>query len=495
MKKYLILFPLLIIWHCGNLNFLSKKSNNESEALIALSLLQLSQTGRVQETRPFRWRTVSVVGENKFLHVYDWNFNKIVEPRDPTLLPTQGIESILGSDSGRFSYLIANGNFEIVDSTMNLSPHGDHFHYDRENDFTMVRRTRFQSNGLDTPIGTTPYSVYPKSGWVAFFFKGNTSTPSQIRFVQEKRMGEIQNNIPVWDGPPLPNGIPGISVLLSSWNDLVAMVPTQESNGKPSSFSIYRATTTKTNGEITSIGTWQLVTSIGNLGQIPCPNYNTLSTTQVPSPNASFTDLENGYSKIHYAVLSCGNTLKTIVYNDETQIVELKQDIVTQISLGRIQPLFQNDNIERGSQEAQPIFLANSGQGIQDSIFLYQAKDNVLQPIKTSPYPAHLLGSDTRNGNDIYILNQNGQIETYDLNSKRRKARMSSRIPKNHLNQARFYGTWFGTGLITFENTIYEYNIRENFKARKIQTPGNIQGMALKGFFGPGADYDGPPHN
>ncbi len=486
-----ILFVAFFLIAC---NPFAKDSKDENSSFL---LLALAGRGSISEPRPFRWRTVSVVGENRKIHVYDWNFEQEVLQLNPSDGTIANVDSLYGSTSGRFAYAKVGSEFEIVDSTMNLSPHGDHFHYDRENSYLKVRRDRFHSHLLNSPPNTTPYSARSKSGWVGFLWKGNGNTPSIVRFVQEKLIGELPNNIPVWNGPVLGNGVLGEAILISGWTDLLTLVPTESSGDSPTEFQVYSAPTIRDSSKkITGIGSWSLKTSLGALGTIACPEYQGVAATQIPSQNADFTDLENGYSMVHYLILSCGTSLQILTHNDETNGTTLETLPTEGRVFHNIRPLFQNENIERGARDSTPLFLASSTK-VFNEIFLIDPRSsakNRIRPIRTVPYLSHLFGSDTRSGAELYVVSDKGRIYTYDTQSGRQIRSMPSQIPLQDLESSRFYGTWFGTALMTYQNRIQEFNLRENFKARVVNTEGTVHRMSLKGFFAPGADYDGPPH-
>ncbi|MCC5814786.1 MAG: hypothetical protein JJT78_08525 [Leptospira sp.] len=470
------LVSLVFIQCIPFLNPFSKDSNDDQDAILLLGLVALSGGGgsrQVEETRPFRARTVTLK-ENGSVHVYDWNQDREVPLRTEDTAIT-GIDKIWSSESGRFTYAKVGNAFRVIDSTINLSPHGDHFHYDRANYYRTINNNR--TTGLNTPTNTTPHSVRARNGWVAFFYRGNdTDTESVVRFVKETDI-VTQENIPVVLGPGIGNGVAGDAVMLS---DEFALVPDAGNADGPIELSIH-----KRNG-----GVW---TKIGS--NILCTDYKGLATTQVPKPGASFTNLESGYAKIHYALILCLGDNKLVRYEDgEANPTVESWNIDGGVGLTRVQSLFNNDNIERGGRNTKPLFIANAGNENQSGFYVLNAQDKTDRVIQTDSYPGHLLGSETRSGNEIYIVSNTGKLITYNTNDGSKIREMNSDLPVSELNSVRFYSTW-QAGFLTHSSTIHEFNIQEDFKARTIDTGNTIQQMSIKGFFGAGADYDGPEHS
>jgi hypothetical protein len=464
-------------------NPFSKESNGDQDAILLLALAGLSGGGgsrRVEETRPFRARTVTIQ-ENGSIHVYDWNQDREVPLRTEDTAIT-GIDKIWSSESGRFTYAKVGNAFRVIDSTINLSPHGDHFHYDRANYYRTILNSRFNiANGLNAPSNTTPHSVRARNGWVAFFYQGNnTSTASVVRLVKESEI-VTQANIPVVAGPTIGNGVAGEAVLIS---EKLLLTATSGNLTEPNEFKIFKNTGTN------SSPNWGT-----GIATISCTNYKGLATAQVPKPGANFSNLQNGYDMIHYALILCPGENKLIRYEDGGADPTVETwNIDSGVGLTRIQGLFNNNNIERGGRNTRPLFIANTGNENQTGFYILNAQDKTHRFIQTENYPGHLLGSETRSGNEIYIVSNAGRLITYSVSEGSKLREMNTTLPASDLNSVRFYSTW-QAGFLSHGNAIHEYNIQEDFKARTVDTGNAIRQMSIQGFFGAGADYEGPEHS
>jgi hypothetical protein len=470
-----------------------KSSGSDSDSLALLALLG-AQNRTVTEPRPFRTRTVALSQSGSTL-VYDWNFDRVIPaysgPDAEDLMgdPVSGGTELFPSETGRYSYVKTGSGFRILDSELNLSPHGDHFHSERSFYHRTVHPNRLP--GLNAGIGESPYRVDSQDGWAGFFFT-HPSGDSRIEFVREKDLGGMDphESLVSISGPdPLPEGLQGWGILIRATGDHYYALVTDGlgSGSKPNQIGFYEADNSSV--------TWSDKNFVSGSGsKISCSKYQGHSIQQIPTKDADFTDLENGYTKIRYIAILCGgNQVRVVRWNDSTNSATTYTISVPGLGSGEIlrniRPLTQNQNIERGGRTNRPIFLANTGGAETDRVFRIDAESRSSIPIPTPVYRSRFFGSETQLGDVVYVLGTDGVIYGLDSLSGRRVSRVRIGIPLDSVQD--FVTTW-RAGFIVSENSLHEFNLEENYKARVWQPfSQNLRSVSIHGFFGKGSDYTG----
>jgi hypothetical protein len=416
----------------------------------------------VSETRPFRGRTVSL-NVNHEIEVYDWDRDRFVFPKENGELLTNVIE-LYPSEYGRYSFVKTNSGFRIIDVGLNVSPHGDHYHYDRFNEYEIIPDTHLN---LNSPVGTIPYKAYSKDGWTVFSYSGGPN--GQFKILSDKQISET--NPVILYSPQLPENVLSSGTIVSK--DFLLFPSAGIS--KPTEFKVMRH----------SVGWNNLSPEI----TIPCPDFNAISHTQIPVSNADYSNLESGYDKVHYVIVSCGKILNVIRHEDGNLVNPTSQyQISTEpLEFKYIVPVFQNSNIDRGGKLVRPYFIANSGQSRESGFHFINLDSGTTQHINSVPYYFKHIETEKRAGDFIFILSENGKIHSYRINNFTISSIVDSEIAYSPL--LKFSSIWY-TGFILKENEIHEFNLEENFKTRVLKTKFNNLQTDFHDFFGPGKDYE-----
>ncbi|WCL48400.1 hypothetical protein [Leptospira sp. GIMC2001] len=467
MKKILI-FPIFILITLSNC--LETKSDDDDSILLLLAAAALNAPRAVEEPRPFRGRSVGL-NQGGTIQVYDWNQEAFLSIRNGDS-EISGVNQIFESGSGRFAYLRVAGGFRILDTELNLSPHGDHFHYERKNYYRSVSTTRIDLTGSNARTALS------KDGWVAFYYTSGAN--SSIKFVKENNI-ITEETIPVLAGPAgLPANMDGAAVMI---RENLALIPIASNGTTVSQFQAqhYNGTawTTTLPGPNTSIN-------------FSCNNYQTLAFTETPTSDANFSNLNTGYNKLHYVVVSCGNTIHIVKHNDSTNTTSYTSVTTPNSSvLFNVKRVIMNNNIERGGKTAKPLFVANSGGDTESSIVIINAETATITSIPTLNYRSNHLVTETRFGETASILASDSSIVTYNLENRSEISRFASQI--NNISSADFVSGW-ESAIITSGTTIQEYNIKEQYKARTVNQNADISKLYKHFFYGIGVDYTGAAH-
>lgn len=457
MKVFVI---LLLLGFCSQRT--SNKNNLNVLGVLSLNSAPLTQQTTLVETRPFRGRTLVLLEANDSIAVYDWQRERFVEKSSQSD-DIAGVSEIFASEYGRYAYVKVGNAFRILDIGLNLSPHLDHFHYERSLDYSVISTAKIN---LTAPFNTLPFRAYSKDGWTAFSYVG--SPQGKLNFIKEKEID--LNTIPLYNAPNLPSNLEGVGIIIS---ENLALIPTNGTS-QPTEFKVYKNSSSwlELNPPIT----------------ISCTNYNTLVHTQLPSPNANFQQLESGYNKIHYILISCGNTIHVVRHNDDIS----NSTSHFQLSTGTkeikfLEPLFWNSNIDRGGKDVKPIFIGNTGQALENSFFLINAETNSFQEVQTKPYFYKHIATEKRTGKYIYILSNDGYIYSYGSENLQETGKTNSELP--YSTQLEFRTSW-NAGFLLRENEIHEYNLTEKQKTRVVTTTSKIKKDSFHDFFGPSSDYE-----
>lgn len=353
------------------------KDKNPSTDLKYLLVLLASPASMapLQEPRPFRGRSFSV-WEGGGSQVYDWNSEAVIT----TLSSPDAPRSFLSdSDSGRFAYWDNNSTeIKILDSGMNLSPHGDHYHLDKESPNVSTRASLSQT-------GSSPRSVVSKNGRAGIAFTGGL-----VRILEEKSLVS-GNSATIISLTPLPSD-PKYVIPINSLKVIVV-----ENSGVLSFFENGSAVTRPSDA-------------------INCPGASMPATHQTPVSNQSFQNLNAEFAYTHTVVMSCqGGKVLVIRHLDSTNSGDgaysfsiLESGSSSQ--LGAWVPLFRNNNYYSGGRNTSPVFYATLGGDSETVLYRLEASDGKISSVVLPTFLGNTIATEDRGGTRVGILRKDGVL-------------------------------------------------------------------------------------
>lgn len=460
---------LFLITNC-KLPFLSKEEENNNDELLLLGLAALlSQSQQIEEPRPFRGRSVFSYGSTSGAVVYDWNVDRGFSP-----LANVNPVSIQESDSGRFSTYSEGTQFRIIDTGINLSPHGEHYHVDKSN--PRIFDPSHAGVSLDI-AGTNPVRGFSYNGKSAF-----TYANGQIRVLEEKTLvDENTASITINTPTSLPTSHNGITI----WMNEGKVIWSIDSN----------TISFRSGGIGSNFGT--------NDGNQTCSSWLSPAGYRFAQSGNNFSNLNLTYLYDHYLVFPCSSEVLIVKHTDSNSSTGAGTysfpRIATSGQLSVIKPLFANNNYSLGGKSTQAIFYGNYGSNSETSVIRINASNLSLTSKPIASYRSSNIVSEEKEGKEILVLDNQGQLHV--LNSESLETITTQQIlPDNAVlsggNAPKLFGTWDASFILYQTNSgeaiLQEFNVKERVATRKITLPRMPSDISFHSARSKGSDYTGP---
>ena len=449
---------------CSNpLSFLFPKEKNNRNLELGLLAAIATNQQRLIEPRPFRGRS-SHFDPDGAVRFYDWNLDRFLDQNFPVNLETNPRAWI--TNSGRMTNVITtNGRFQVLDSGLNLSPHGDHYHVDK----TFPLDSMLNQSAIDFSNLQNPRTALSKGLWTAF------ATQAQIRFVEERKIlsGQMADANASITNYTIPDGTPGLALPINS-NKAIRM-------GAGSQVIFLNRTGSA----------WGL-DSVPS-GDRTCNNPTDPANHQVPLAGNDLRNVSADYTYSHTIVFGCSNKILSIRLQDGGSYSI--NNLQTASRVGYIIPTTKNQNYSRGGQNTKPIFVGNFGSNSETTVVRLDAETNTLQTFSVRPYRFDNLATETLEGKEILIFHNDNVLRVYDstnMNSIREYS-INDIAPNGN---PKLYSDWEAAFVLYTSNAnqsiLQEYNVTERLPTRRIVLNFRPNALFFHQAVAKGTEYSGP---
>lgn len=466
---YFLVFLLFSFSHC-KIPFITKEKEDNSANLLLLGLaFASSQSQTVQEPRPFRGRSVYSYSSTQGPVVFDWNVDQGFSP-----LAASNPNTLISSESGRFSIYADGTRFRFIDAGLNLSPHGDHYHVDKSNPLTIDP----SHGGVSLDIGgTTAVRAFSYNGKSGF-----TYANGQIRVIEEKTMVDENAGITINSPSSPPSSHNGIAI----WMNEGKLI--RSTNGNTINF--------RSGGTGTNFGT-------DEGSDQTCTSWGIPAAYRFAQAGNNFSNLNLTYLYDHYLAFPCNSDVLLVKHFDTNATSGAGSYTFVRISTGAkltvLKSLFVNNNYSLGGRSTRPVFYGNFGSNSETQIFQIQGSTNSIISKTLPSYIGRNVASEEKEGKEILVLDNQGILHVLNaenLETITTKSILPAEAILTGGSAPKLFGTWDAAFILYQTNSgeifLQEFNIKERVATRKVTLPRLPTDISFHAPRSQGTDYTGP---